>query len=92
MSAPPATVAAEPVSPPAPPAPVSSGPVQTSVNGAPTQNVTPVGAGIAGGVLGFGAGLVVAELVVPGLVLGAVALVGLAAAGRLSRFIGRKRS
>ena len=83
MSAPPATISTEPT-------PAQTAAAEPSVNTEATRPITPVGAGVGGAVLGFGAGLVVAELVVPGLVLGAVPLVGLAAAGRLSRFIRRK--
>jgi hypothetical protein len=85
MSAPPETPSADPV-------PAQTPTALPSVNGRATGHITPTGAGVAGAALGFGAGLVVAELVVPGLVLGAVAIVGLAATRRLSRLIRRGRS
>jgi hypothetical protein len=80
-----------------PPAPQSVDPVPVetptaSVHDRATVNLTPTGAGVAGAALGLGAGLMLAELVIPGLVLGAAALIGLAAAGRLSRLIRRGRS
>jgi hypothetical protein len=92
MSAPPEATNA--VQSHAPAVAVSSEPVVTtpaSVNGEATRHVTPLETGIAGAALGLGAGLVVAELLVPGLVLGAIAIVGLATANRVPRFISRLR-
>jgi len=63
---------------------------EPSVNGKTVGHISPQGAGIAGAALGFGAGLVLAELVVPGLILGVVALGGLATAGSISRFVRRR--
>lgn len=80
MSAPTATMPSESLSADSSPC-LASGSSQTS------NHLSPMGAGIGGAALGFGAGLVVAELLVPGLILGAVALVGLAAGNRIVRLV-----
>jgi hypothetical protein len=61
----------------------------TSDGGSP-QNDRAAVTGVAGAALGLGAGLVLAELVVPGVILAAVGVGAWVAAGRLARMIKRR--
>ena len=79
--------------PPAPDPSLLAAPAETTpalAASGSSQNNRAATAGITGAAIGFGAGLIVAELVVPGLVLAAVGVVGWLAAGRISRLVKRR--
>jgi hypothetical protein len=70
------------------------GPADTTGNLAPAASpkVDPVYAGVAGTALGLGIGLVVAEVVIPGVVLGALAIGGFAVSRKVTRMIKGRQS
>lgn len=78
--------------PPAPDRGMQAAPAETvlsiATSGSP-QNNRVATVGVAGAAIGFGAGLIVAELLVTGLVLAAVGVIGWLAAGRISRLVKR---
>jgi hypothetical protein len=77
---------------PTPSESAGAAPAPTTAEPANLHQITPTQAGLAGVAVGLGAGLIVAELVVPGAVLAVIGIVGISAGrGAASLFRGASR-